>query len=211
MAIREKERIFATLNFKNTVIMNHFHGLKVVALILALCFGSVLNAQQEKSEDNFEISLRTGAGFKHYNLDFAKSNDAPFINLGASIKTGPVIIVADYSLEVPQAGGQACAAGLNVEYPFLYLMDNALSFAAGPRYQFDNIITEGHSLKSHSIGIMASATMNALSLELGYMFGLNEINKNLSLEKVHLNTFQVKLYLNIPTKSADNSFFGIFR
>ena len=79
--------------------MNHFHGLKVVALILALCFGSALNAQQEKSEDNFEISLRTGAGFKHYNLDFAKSNDAPFINLGASIKTGPVIIAADIHLK----------------------------------------------------------------------------------------------------------------
>lgn len=191
--------------------MKPVKGLKAAVLVLALCIGGASNAQHKTSGNDFGIDVRAGGGFKHYNLDFSKSNNAPFINVGASIKTGPVFLAADYSLEVPQSGGQAYAVGANVEYPFASFMDDALIFSAGPRYQFDNIITDGRSLKSHSIGIMATATMKTVSLELGYLFGLNEIDKNKILEKGHLNTFQAKLYLTIPTKSAGDSPSGSFR
>lgn len=188
--------------------------LKTAALALALCIGSVANAQNEPVESNYKtptkINFRAGGGVKRYNLDFPKSNNAPFLSIGASAKTGFLFVSADYSWEVPQLSGTAYSLGANVEW-FCYTFSDVkkwerqpfLEFAIGPRYQFDNVLTDGKSLKSHSLGAVATISMVKLNFEFGYLWGLNKIEKSPNLDKGYMNTFYLKCYLNIPTQRTN--------
>ncbi len=176
--------------------------LSIVALVLCLMTAVCTNAQI----DAFRVSM----GYSGYNLDFnGKAAHNSTLNFGLNYTLPflkPMNIGLDYGFETPQKDGRAWSCGAELAYNFLGLLVNpsegddrcAVAFAAGARYQHDNIFTNNLTLKSDAVGPFARIIiMQQFRLEVGYLWGLNELDLSLD-KKGMLNTFYARFGINIP-------------
>ncbi len=169
----------------------------VLCLMTAICTNAQIDA--------FRVSM----GYTGYNLDFnGKAANNSTLNFGLSYNLPflkPMNIGLDYGFETPQKDGRAWSCGAELAYNFLGMLVNptkgddrcAVVFAAGARYQHDNIFTNNLAIKSDAAGPFARIIiMHHFRLEVGYLWGLNKVDLSLN-KQGNLNTFYARFGINI--------------